>query len=132
MSRCGSASAAKDGIIRPGRQPKSQSAAVVPVRRLPGPDGAAGGELVPIIDRWAAGKEPEALAVRCARRGPLQESNWKRSLGWRAARVAAGVPDVRVHDLRHSAASLWLSLARIRSGCSGMQPRRWPWTCTAT
>jgi integrase len=25
-------------------------------------------ELVPIIDRWAAGKEPEALAVRCARR----------------------------------------------------------------
>ena len=41
--------------------------------------------------------------------GPLRESNWKRSVRWRAARVAAGVPDVRVHDLRHTAASLWLA-----------------------
>jgi integrase len=41
--------------------------------------------------------------------GPLRESNWKRSVGWRVARVAAGVPDVRVHDLRHTAASLWLA-----------------------
>jgi integrase len=38
----------------------------------------------------------------------MVERVWKRSVGWRAARVAAGVPDVRVHNLRHTAASLWL------------------------
>jgi hypothetical protein len=38
----------------------------------------------------------------------LRESNWKRSVGWMAAKAAAGVPTVRVHDLRHTAASLWL------------------------
>jgi integrase len=41
--------------------------------------------------------------------GQLRESNWKRSVGWRAATAAADVPDVRVHDLRHTAASLWLA-----------------------
>jgi len=44
-------------------------------------------ELVPIIDRWSAGKEPQA---------------------WLFA-APAGVPDVRVHDLRHTAASQWLA-----------------------
>ena len=66
-------------------------------------------ELVPIIDRWSEGKEPEAWLFAAPGGGPLRESNWKRSVGWRAARVAAGVPDVRVHDLRHTAASLWLA-----------------------
>ncbi|HEY1344678.1 MAG TPA: tyrosine-type recombinase/integrase, partial [Streptosporangiaceae bacterium] len=66
-------------------------------------------ELVPIIDRWSAGKEPQAWLFAAPGGGPLRESNWKRSVGWRAAKVAAGVPDVRVHDLRHTAASLWLA-----------------------
>lgn len=66
-------------------------------------------ELVPIIDRWTTGKEPEAWLFAALGGGPLRESNWKRSVGWRAARAAAGVPDVRVHDLRHTAASLWLA-----------------------
>ena len=66
-------------------------------------------ELVPIIDRWSAGKEPEAWLFAAPGGGPLRESNWKRSVGWRAARVAAGVADVRVHDLRHTAALLWLA-----------------------
>ena len=66
-------------------------------------------ELVPIIDRWSAGKEPQAWLFAAPGGGPLRESNWKRSVGWRTARVAAGVPDVRVHDLRHTAASLWLA-----------------------
>src|SRR5215470_14145673 len=66
-------------------------------------------ELVPIIDRWSAGKEPQAWLFAAPGGGPLRESNWKRSVGWRDARVAAGVPDVRVHDLRHTAASLWLA-----------------------
>jgi integrase len=66
-------------------------------------------ELVPIIDRWTAGKEPQAWLFAAPGGGPLRESNWKRSVSWRAAKVAAGVPDVRVHDLRHTAASLWLA-----------------------
>ncbi len=66
-------------------------------------------ELVPIIDRWAAGKEPEARLFAAPGGGLLQESNWKRTAGWRAARVAASVPDVRVHDMSHTAASLWLA-----------------------
>ena len=66
-------------------------------------------ELVPIIDRWGAGKEPEAWLFAAPGGGPLWESNWKRSVGWQAAKAAAGVPDVRVHDLRHTAASPWLA-----------------------
>jgi hypothetical protein len=31
------------------------------------------------------------------------------SVRWSAAKAAAGVPTVRVHDLRHTAASLWLA-----------------------
>jgi len=66
-------------------------------------------ELVPIVDRWSAGKRPDAWLFNAPRGGPLRESNWKRSVGWVAAKVAAGVPAVRVHDLRHTAASLWLA-----------------------
>src|SRR5215831_17875503 len=66
-------------------------------------------ELVPIIDQWAAGKEPQAWLFAAPGGGPLRESNWKRSVGWRTAKVTAEVPDVRVHDLRHTAASLWLA-----------------------
>jgi len=66
-------------------------------------------ELVPIIDRWRAGKEPETWLFAAPCSGPLRQSNWKRSVRWQAARVAAGMPDVRVHDLRHTAASLWLA-----------------------
>jgi integrase len=34
---------------------------------------------------------------------------WKRSVGWSTATSAAGVPGFRVHDLRHTAASVWLA-----------------------
>jgi integrase len=40
--------------------------------------------------------------------GPLSESNWKRSVNWKAATAAIGRPTLRVHDLRHTCASLWL------------------------
>ena len=42
------------------------------------------------------------------RGGPLRESKWKRSVSWRVATAAAGVPGFRVHDLRRTAASVWL------------------------
>jgi hypothetical protein len=44
-------------------------------------------ELVPIIDRWSAGKEPEAWLFAAPGGGPLRESNWKRSVVWRAASI---------------------------------------------
>jgi len=66
-------------------------------------------ELVPIVDRWAAGKSPDAWLFDGPEGGPLQESNWKRSVGWSQATTAAGKPGFRVHDLRHTAASMWLA-----------------------
>ncbi|MDQ4085152.1 MAG: tyrosine-type recombinase/integrase, partial [Actinomycetota bacterium] len=35
--------------------------------------------------------------------------NWKRSINWAAATTAIGMPSLRVHDLRHTAASVWLA-----------------------
>jgi integrase len=65
-------------------------------------------DLVPIVDRWAGGKAPGAWLFEAPEGGALRESNWKRSVGWSAATSAAGVPGFRVHDLRHTAASVWL------------------------
>jgi integrase len=65
-------------------------------------------ELLPVVDRWSAGKAPDAWLFSAPKGGPLRESNWKRSVRWRAATAAAGLPGFRVHDLRHTAASVWL------------------------
>ena len=48
-------------------------------------------DLVPIVDRWSAGKAPDAWLFDAPGGGPLRESNWKRSVGWRAATAAAGL-----------------------------------------
>ncbi|WP_411285694.1 tyrosine-type recombinase/integrase [Lapillicoccus sp.] len=40
-------------------------------------------------------------------RAPLSESNWKRSIRWSDACEATG-RQLRPHDLRHMAASIWL------------------------
>ena len=66
-------------------------------------------ELVPVVDRWSAGKAPDAWLFDAPQGGPLWESNWKRSVSWNAATSAVGVPGFRVHDLRHTAASVWLA-----------------------
>ncbi len=65
-------------------------------------------ELLPVVDRWSAGKAPDAWLFDAPEGGPLRESNWKRSVGWSSATVAAGVPGFRVHDLRDTATSVWL------------------------
>ena len=39
----------------------------------------------------------------------MRETNWKRSVGWYQAKTAIGRPELRVHDLRHTAASSWLA-----------------------
>ena len=38
----------------------------------------------------------------------MRETNWKRSVHWSEAKAAIGRPTLRVHDLRHTAASIWL------------------------
>ena len=47
-------------------------------------------ELVPIVDRWAAGRGNEDRRFAAPRGGPLNEGNWKRSVGWSAAIKAIG------------------------------------------
>jgi len=47
-------------------------------------------DLVPIVDRWSAGRAPDAWLFEAPRGGPLRESNWKRSVSWSAATAAAG------------------------------------------
>lgn len=64
--------------------------------------------LVPIVDRWADNKGSDAWLFHAPKGGPLSEGNWKRSVGWSAAIKSIGVPNLRVHDLRHTAASVWL------------------------
>jgi integrase len=65
-------------------------------------------DLVPIVGRWSVGKAPGAWLFDAPGRGPLRELNWKRSVGWSNATTAAGLQGFRVHDLRHTAASVWL------------------------
>jgi integrase len=64
--------------------------------------------LVPIVGRWSEGKAPDAWLFAAPEGGPLRESNWKRSVSWAAATAAIGRRGFRVHDLRHTAASVWL------------------------
>lgn len=64
--------------------------------------------LVPIVDRWSKGKKPGAWLFHAPNGGPLSESNWKRTVDWTAAKGAVGIKALRVHDLRHTAASVWL------------------------
>ena len=65
-------------------------------------------DLVPIIDKWSEGKASGSWLFPAPRGGPLSEPDWKRSVGWSAAVRKIGRPTLRVHDLRHTCASLWL------------------------
>jgi integrase len=65
-------------------------------------------ELVPIIDKWSEGKDAGDWLFHAPKGGPLSEPNWKRSVGWAAVVRKIGRPTLRVHDLRHTCASLWL------------------------
>jgi integrase len=65
-------------------------------------------ELVPLVDSWAKDKASGDWLFEAPRGGLLGESNWKRSVGWTRATAAIGRPALRVHDLRHTCASLWL------------------------
>lgn len=66
-------------------------------------------ELVAVVDSWALGKDGDEWLFAAPRGGPLSESNWKRSVGWSASTRKIGKPTLRVHDLRHTCASVWLA-----------------------
>ncbi|WP_409482778.1 tyrosine-type recombinase/integrase [Arsenicicoccus dermatophilus] len=61
-----------------------------------------------VVERWAAGRSPSDWLFAAPRGGALAESNWRRTVGWSGAIAAIGRPTMRPHDLRHTAASLWL------------------------
>lgn len=61
-----------------------------------------------IVARWAADAGPDEWLFAAPEGGPLSESNWKRSVGWTRATAGIARPSLRVHDLRHTAASIWL------------------------
>jgi integrase len=65
-------------------------------------------DLLPLVDKWSEGKEFGDWLFPAPQGGPLSEPNWKRSVGWRVAVRTIGRPTLRVHDLRHTCASLWL------------------------
>ena len=54
-------------------------------------------------------KDPEALIFTSPKGEPLRSSNWRRRV-WRPACETSGMPEgLRIHDLRHTAASLLVS-----------------------
>jgi integrase len=61
-------------------------------------------ELIPIVESWASGKEADDLLFTTGEGHRLNNSNWRRIVGWPA--LCRGR---RVHDLRHTAATFWLS-----------------------
>jgi integrase len=72
-------------------------------------------ELHVLVERRASGRASTDWLFPAPAGGPLRESNWKRTVHWSKAVTQLGYPTLRVHDLRHTAASLWLA--------SGADPR---------
>ena len=52
--------------------------------------------------------EAEGLVFTAERGGPLRSSSWRRSV-WMPALHQAHIDDLRIHDMRHTAASLMIS-----------------------
>lgn len=69
--------------------------------------------LTPVAARIATdraqGRLPHEWLFETPTGTAMSEGNWKRSVGWITAKKAIGHPTLRVHDLRHTAASLWLA-----------------------
>lgn len=59
-----------------------------------------------ILERRIDGKLPDDVAVAAPRGGLLSRENWVRDTGWSKAKVEIGRPDLTIHSLRHTYASL--------------------------
>ena len=66
-------------------------------------------ELHALVERRTAGRSATDWLFPAPEGGPLRESNWKRTIRWAEAVAQLGRSTLRVHDLRHTAASLWLA-----------------------
>src|SRR5262249_44910392 len=66
-------------------------------------------DLLPIVDRWGGGEAPDAWLFGAPKAGPARGAHWEGPVGWSAATSTVGAPGFRVHDLRHTAASVWLA-----------------------
>jgi integrase len=62
--------------------------------------------LLPILTDRIAGRPPGAPAITSPNGALLGLENWKRSTRWRTAIVEIDRPTMRLHDLRHTYASL--------------------------
>lgn len=62
-------------------------------------------ELVrPVVESWASGREPDDLLFPAPEGGYLSAQNWRRAVHWTTTGLGR-----RPHDLRHTAASLWIA-----------------------
>ncbi|SIC06120.1 tyrosine-type recombinase/integrase [Mycobacteroides abscessus] len=60
----------------------------------------------PLLTRRVRGKAPNAAAITSPRGALLSRENWVRSVRWNEQRKRLGKPQLRIHDLRHTYASL--------------------------
>lgn len=58
----------------------------------------------PIVEAWAMGRQPDDLLFPAPEGGYLHAQNWRRAVRWTTTGLGR-----RPHDLRHTAASLWIS-----------------------
>nr|WP_246372129.1 site-specific integrase [Gordonia humi] len=64
------------------------------------------GALVPLLRDLTAGRPRSAPVVMSPRGARLSRENWVRAVGWRERTAEIGYPNLRIHDLRHTYASL--------------------------
>ena len=62
--------------------------------------------LIPVLQHRIEGRRAGEPAVLSPKGSRLGLENWKRAVGWRARIAELGRPTLRVHDLRHTYASL--------------------------
>jgi integrase len=72
-------------------------------RRVPIPKVAA-----EALELHCHGQAPDDLVFTAAKGGPVRVSLFRRRI-WQPATAAAGVEGLRLHDLRHTAVSLWIA-----------------------
>ncbi|WP_166999079.1 tyrosine-type recombinase/integrase [Paramicrobacterium fandaimingii] len=89
--------------LSPGRAGKlvEQSPKSHKERAVPLPD-----HLRPMLERLIAGKRRGDLVFTGPRGGALSTSNVRRAVNWEALRQRLDRPDLRIHDLRHTFATI--------------------------